>query len=166
MTARNPTSFTEWIQERNMLEGDKILQTDPNATFNDQVFCLDSEQQIVSDAFAPVRVTATSYQEINRYHVRGKDGCSSSSNDTAHRVIVRLFVDNGHTVTVRVDTAVGSDTTFAAFTNSTGAAIETDLNLGTVDIRDNTEETITVNMRTTSGGDPEIFGVLIYGVET
>ena len=166
MAARNPSSFTEWIAERNMLEGDKILQTDPNATFNDQVMCLDSEQQVVSDSFLPVRVTSTSYEEIARYHVRGKDGCNSSSNDTSHKVSARIWTDNGHTVTIRVDSTVASDSTFASYTNSSGSALETDLNVGTLDVRDNTEETLTVKMKTTSGGDPEIFGILIYGVQT
>ena len=166
MAARNPSSFVEWIEERNLLEGSKLTSTDPNATFNDQVMVLDSERQTVNDAFLPVRVTATSYQEIARYHVRGKDGCSSSSNDTSHKVIARVWVDNGHTITVRVDSTVASDSTFATYTNGTGAALELDLNVGTLDVRDNTEETLTVQMRTTSGGDPEIFGILIYGVQT
>ena len=166
MTARNPTTFTNFIEERNMLEGEKILQTDPDATFNDQVMCLDSEQQVVSDSFLPVRVTSTSYQEIARYHVRGKDTCTNSTTNTSHQVTARIFIDNGHTVTVRVDTTVASDTTFTAFTNSTGVGIETDLNVGTLKLRDNTEETITVNMKAASGSDPEIFGILIYGTQT
>ena len=53
MTTRNPTSYTNWISERNLTEGKEILQTTPEQVFDDQEFALLAQVQVISDAFSP-----------------------------------------------------------------------------------------------------------------
>jgi len=166
MTTRNPTSYTNWISERNLTEGKEILQTTPEQVFDDQEFALLAQVQVISDAFAPtgpVVTTETTLTEIKRYYVRGKDLCLSTTGDETHYAQAAIFVANGEDVTLEISSVTTTDATSATFTNSTGSDVETILNLGSFDVRQNTQDVLILKIRTSNAAyTPEVFGLVVY----
>lgn len=167
MTARNPTSYNDWISERSLTEGSQILQATPEKVFDDQEYVLLSAVQIVSDAFAPVEPvtgTETTLTEIKRYYVRGKDHCTASTtSNESHNAQAPIFVANGEDITLEISSVVAGDTQSATYTNSSGSDVETILNIGNFNMRSNTEETLILKIRTSNAAyTPEVFGLVVY----
>jgi hypothetical protein len=109
MAARNPTSFTAWIDETLLESGEPILaatpdqvlnDATPDQVLNDQVFLLDMEHLVSTcSAFYYVE-TAAAFTEQFRFYVKNKDKCDVdhvTNNEIACEVYAYVWCSDGTT---------------------------------------------------------------------
>ncbi len=153
-----------------MLTGRQILATEPNKVFNDQEYILGADALEVSDCFWTYATTSTNAfggvpdaPTVGRYVIDGNDrsGLTITNNELSHAVSVYAWVDPGETGQVWVGTtAVASSSTTFSVTNTTPAwQTYRAINIKTND----TEDTITVKVRSTLGDNIYIAGIVIMG---
>jgi len=179
MAARDPTSFTQHLQERMFVPGEDVLESEIDKAYNDQVYVLDAQQLAISDcwyrsattstAAFPGTAGTTAAQLINTWYVMIKDMCDVSgvvTNDgIACAVYVRAWVTGGATFQIRGTTGASSSN---QQTSTSTAASATWIQMTDINFRtNNTEESFILEGRISSGaGTLYVDGLGVYAKET
>jgi len=112
MAARNPTTFNQWLEIQDLIAGEAINITTPDAALDDHAYALDCEMLIGSHVFHPISSTATSYATLITLNIKSKDMCdvaSVTNDEIAHEWCVLAWVSDGATrFTARLDSALAS----------------------------------------------------------
>lgn len=179
MAARNPTSWTQYVDHRLFYGGKKILEAELDKAYNDQVYTLDAEQLAISDCWHRTAITSTdafpatagdtAAQLVRRWYFMGKDLCDvdgyTASEGFPYSIYVLAWVTGGATFELRATSgAAASNQDTESSTVSTATWIEMD------DIycrTNNTEEYLVLEGRISSGsGTLYVAGLALYANET
>lgn len=116
MAARTVTTFTNYLDHGKLVPRAQILQATPDNTLNDQQFCLEVEQVVVSDVFPSSGHGSGSFTEVCRYYVKNRDMCGVSSTETG--IFTALCWVSG-TTQARVAATTAAGQYQIAFSNAT-----------------------------------------------
>lgn len=167
MAARNPSSFTKWLDEEALQQGKRIILTSPDQTIDDIEYCLDAGSLILADCFPVIGENGASFVDVIRYHLPAiTDLCdvSSPASNLTCQLYFRMWVESGVTGNVRVQG--GSGTYSETITGTTAGAwvkASSTYNIPTHD----SQVDLTIGIRAASGADfCWIGGVMLVGNET
>lgn len=172
MSARNPTTYNQFVDESEIERGDQITTTTPSAVADDQVYILDQQELIVSHCGPSAEYGATDNgRGVGEYKLDSKDMCDVagvSNNEIAHSVQVYGRVSSGGTtgtVTVTSTLASGSASAVVTLSSTSAAWVKA---AATMNIKSNAnEDTITTAIARTAGtGFVCVYGIAIFADET
>ena len=168
MAARNPTAYTQWIDESALVSGQPILEATPDAILNDQEFILDQPTLVMSWTGGwPFHSNAGAYATMTRFYARCKDICGEAgfaTNEIGCQVYLRCWVDStscaGDLRLVNVNAPAVADTTSTiSFSTASGIYTPTWIFAG-ADVMNmksgGIENEIEMQMRVTAGSPAEI----------
>jgi hypothetical protein len=164
MAARNPSTWTAWIDDTAILDGSPIVETGPDDILDDSQYILDAEQMAISDDFRLFETTSATWVEVRRYHLKLKDICGSGAATINAKFSVRVWTSAGGTLgNARVVTNSDSQTTGTfSQTSPTWEALTT----VTVATDDTQDDVIVSLIRDSGAGTIYLSGVFLTVDET
>jgi hypothetical protein len=171
MAARNPASFTTWIDETLLEPGNSILAATPDSVLNDQVYCLDAPRLIVATTCSFVTSTDAALTNKFIFYVKNKDMCdvdTVTNDEITCDVYFQAYCTDVNTsgqVRFTSSSAVANTTATAAVPLGTTTATWFQTDTMNIKTNDN-EDTIVCSMNRTAGsGDVRLlaFSIMAQG---
>lgn len=115
MAARVVTDFTKYIDHGDLIPRKQILATAPDDTLNDQQFCLEVEQCLLTDCFPTEQWTTDGWYTVGYWKINDRDMCGIQATDTDAKAYCYIWINNAslRSVSWRVTTSVGTYTSGA-----------------------------------------------------
>lgn len=82
MATRAPSSFTAYVDQSALVPRSQILFTGPDQIADDQQFCLDVENVIISTRFYAEATTSGSYADLSVLKAKNRDLCGVAATET------------------------------------------------------------------------------------
>ncbi len=143
MSTRNPTAWNEYIEEEMLLAPSRVEEVTAAQLVDDQVFCLDTAQLLVSAAWYDRTITVVNgvYTEVFRFYVTAKDMCdvpAGAADPVVCSWVARAWSASANDFTIRLTNVTRAENNDLAVTAGETSAVFR--GTGTINIDGNGDE--------------------------
>lgn len=165
MAVRNPTEFTQWVDENDFLSG-KPVNINMIEVVEDQIYILDAEEMVLSASLTDNGdPTSTSWVTVAKFEVKSKNLCGTGSGTVTCKWSAYYSSEGFGGAEIKISSDADTDTASPL----TGLRVWSAF--GDIDLNDDgTTDTITIERRINTAlslsGNISVHGIAIFAPET